>query len=134
VLTGSAASLKRGLLLTAGSGSFTETGSSASLTKVGSTSYTLTVTVGAFSLSGSAASLKVARLLNAQARPYALSGFAAALGRNKTFQAEAGVFVLLGRGAAFLQPALGLEALDRRLARQHRGKPLADWRRFRGYR
>ena len=91
-LTGTAASLTASRLLTAASGSYSLSGTSAGLNR----SYTLTANTGSYSLSGTDISLSVSRLLSADSGAFVLTGTAAALLASRSISVESGSYTLNG--------------------------------------
>jgi hypothetical protein len=86
--------------LAADAGSYTLTGSAAAL----KAARLLTAAAGAYTLTGSAATVRVARLLSAAAGAYVVTGQAAGLYKGRTLTAGAGSYGLSG-GAAALKVA-----------------------------
>lgn len=81
-----------------------------------SSGYTLTASVGAFTLTGNATGLKAARKLVGTTNSYALTGNAAGLRRGMRLAASVGAFTLTGvaaglRAARVLQASVGTYAL-----------------------
>lgn len=67
--------------------------------EAGATAYTLTADAGTYAITGTAATLKAARLLSANAGSYAQTGTAASLEHGFTVQANGGTFVVTGTAA-----------------------------------
>jgi len=119
-LTGTAATLEVGRVLGATAGSFTESGTAATLwrsrilTAAGATSAlagtaatlevgrVLGAAAGSFVEAGSAATLTVGRVLSAEAGSFALAGTAATLQHGAVLVADPGSFALAGSAAALL--------------------------------
>lgn len=102
-LTGTAASLERGRKVVADSGSFALTGTPATLRK----NLPLSAAGGSFALTGSTAALEYGREVEAASGAYTITGSDAALTVQGVggiaLSVEAGSFVLTGTAAAFLQ-------------------------------
>jgi len=94
-LTGTAASLLRGSKLAADAASFALSGTAAGLLR----SYIFPVDAGAFTLTGTAAELKRGYAMSAEAAAFTLSGTAASLLRTYIMPVDAGSFSLTGTDA-----------------------------------
>lgn len=94
-LSGQAATLKAGRLVTAAQASFTLTGQAANLLH----GYTLSLTHGSFTLSGQTAGLTAQRLITAVQASYTLTGQDAAFYRGYPLTADYGSFTLTGQDA-----------------------------------
>lgn len=103
-LSGTASTLKRGLLLAAASGALVLSGDAVTLTKsAGSTAYTLTAANGSLSLSGAAASLLRKYPLVAGAGSYSATGSTVGLRTNRILAPSSGSYSLVGSPAALLR-------------------------------
>jgi hypothetical protein len=107
-LTGTAASLLASFLVGAEPGEFTFTGSDVTLTKTTAGLYVLTADGGAFTLSGTAAGLLKSALVLAGAGEYTLTGTAASLLKSSLVAAEPGEFTLTGQDVEFTHTTLDL--------------------------
>lgn len=99
-------------------------------TNSASTAYTLTASGGSYAVTGTAATLRRARLLGASAGSYALTGTAATLRRGVKLAADAGSYALTGTAATFrrtriLPAASGSYALTGSNATLRRGLVVA---------
>ena len=97
-LTGTAATLVHGHPLTAGAGSYTLTGTSASLVH----GHPLTAGAGSYALTGTAATLTHKWVIAAGAGSYALTGTDAALKKGQRLTAGAGSYSITGTDASLL--------------------------------
>lgn len=96
--------------LTANAGSYSLTGSSATLTKTSvAVNYTLTGNAGSYSYTGVSASLKVGRKITGNAGSYSLAGGSGVLKVGRTLTGSAGSYALTG-GSATLTKSAGATA------------------------
>lgn len=107
-LTGTAATLKVGRVLSCGSGSFALSGTAATL-KSGKV---LAAASGSYALTGTAATLKAGRLLSAASGTYAVSGTAADLRKSAILAATSGSFALTGTAATLTYTPAGSYSLS----------------------
>ena len=99
LLTGISATLKRGTVVTGGTGVFTLNGQSANLVYSGAGSKVIAADRGTFTLTGQALGLLTARRLTADRGVFTLTGQAAGLSRGRTLAANTGAYVLTGQAA-----------------------------------
>ena len=100
IFTGSAATLKRTVLLVSNSGNFIETGNTASLNR----GFSLASSAGAFNEDGNNAALVVARLVTGSTGVFSFTGNAATFTKttaSKTLLADVGAFTSTGNDAGF---------------------------------
>ncbi len=95
-ISGQAASLERGYLLSLATGSFSLSGQAASLER----GYLLSLATGSFSLSGQAASLERGYLLSLATGSFSIAGQDASLQRARSLAVETGAFSLSGQAAS----------------------------------
>jgi len=102
--TGSSATVSRNRVLTSSSGSYTYTGSSADLTKGAAlNNRDLTTNAGAYSLTGSDAVLLKGRSLTASPGSYNVTGSSATILRKRALTANGGSYLITGGTAALLR-------------------------------
>ena len=98
-LTGTAATLARGLFINAQPGAFTETGVAAGVLR----DYPLNAQPAAYTLTGTAATPLATRLIDAQPAAYTLTGTAATVVRDYPLNAQPGAYTVTGTAASLVR-------------------------------
>lgn len=102
--SGSSATITRNRSLSASAGSYTYTGSSAVLTKGAALNHrSLTANAGSYTYTGSTATLVRGRSLSATAGSYSYSGQSATIRRNRSLTASSGSYTYTGQSATILR-------------------------------
>lgn len=102
-VTGTAATLKYGRALSADSGSFAVTGAAATLRK----GYSLQAASGSFAATGTAATLRYGRVIQASGATFQVSGTAASLKYGRVLAAAPGAFQITGTDATLTYGTAG---------------------------
>lgn len=101
--SGTAAALNRGFNLSSNSGSYTYTGTAADLTFTGASNFTLAAATGTYTYSGTGTGLLFDRVLTSDSGTFSYSGTANALSRGYYMQASSDAYTYTGTNVDFLR-------------------------------